>query len=74
MAALHHLQPVRHVCGRGSPYPKRPCGYSDVRTNNTLCRGIEVKQDRRYSPRANPLVRLPGAFRSQWLADRKGMY
>ena len=38
------------VRGRGSPYPGRPRGYGDAHTDNTLCRGIEVKQDRRYSP------------------------
>ena len=47
---LHDLQPARNVCGRGSPYPERPCGYGDAHTDNALCRGIEVKQDCGYSP------------------------
>lgn len=29
--------------------PERPCGYGDAHTDNTLCRGIEVKQDCGYS-------------------------
>lgn len=47
--ALHDLQPVRmHVTWKS--VPQRPCGYGDAHIDNTLCRGIEVKQDRGYSP------------------------
>ena len=51
--ALYHFQPLRHVCGRGSPYPEGTGGHGDAHGYYTLHRGAEIEPIRRSRHAAN---------------------